>query len=58
VIYTAIIRIASIFFKNSIRRNWKPANAEQSDMLISDQDKQAIKNKLLQTIAFTPSNIR
>ncbi|KAI8053433.1 armadillo-type protein [Syncephalis plumigaleata] len=50
-------QIASIFFKNSIRRNWKPANAEQVDMAISEQDKQAIKSKLLQTIAFTPSNI-
>ncbi|KAI9597318.1 armadillo-type protein [Syncephalis fuscata] len=48
---------ASIFFKNSIRRNWRPSNVEQSATSINDQDKELIKGKLLQAIAFTPSNI-
>ncbi|RKP25760.1 armadillo-type protein [Syncephalis pseudoplumigaleata] len=48
---------ASIFFKNSIRRHWAPSSDGQARVVICDQDKETIKNKLLQTIAFTPSNI-
>jgi hypothetical protein len=50
--------LASIFFKNNIRRRWKPTAAEQASLAINDQDRQTIKGKLLQAIALTPSNIR
>ncbi|OMJ21749.1 putative importin [Smittium culicis] len=50
---------AAIYFKNIIRKNWKPRNDEPtSQNYVSEQDQTYVKAEILSIMVKTPSNIQ
>jgi len=50
--------VASIYFKNAIRRYWFETESTPAHLKISESDKDAIKVSIIQLLASSPPVIR